>query len=77
MSNIRAEHIPPALASSIIASVRSAHRVVALDAYRGALRRRDSRDQHHALQRLQNATTEALKAEVQPVKVKPWWRRWL
>ena len=26
MSNVRGEHIPPALASSIIASVRDAHR---------------------------------------------------
>jgi hypothetical protein len=41
-------------------------RAVAADAFRNAKARGDTRDQHHAAQRLQDATTALLRAEVRP-----------
>lgn len=76
MSNVRGEHITPALAASIIASVRSAFAVSAKAAYQRALDRGDTRRQHEALYALQTARANQLRAEVQTVKVKPWWAVW-
>lgn len=63
MSNVRGEHITPALAASIIASVRSAFAVSAKAAYQRALDRKDTRRQHDTWAALRAARVAQLIAE--------------
>ena len=76
MSNVRGEHITPALAASIIASVRSAFAVSAKAAYQRALDRGDKRGMGAAIYALQTARAQQLRSELTPAKTKPWWAVW-